>query len=244
MPCGMCVAAMVRSRVESSDLAPRRRGCRGLLRVCRHDRDGSRVFVASAGLPGPFGRVGHRDAIEETWGRGAARRWMKRSPLANHAFLDENQTATCSRSRAQLRLTPKGSLMPDSTQSSDGVITKPSSKSVPQTIDGLRRLMADRGFTVFNVIDHSGVAERAGVQMPDSKLVMFGKPAAGAAVMLAAPLAALDIPLKVLVWEDRSGAVSVSYNSPGFLAGRHHLEGALRAPFDAVESIVEALPGA
>jgi uncharacterized protein (DUF302 family) len=105
--------------------------------------------------------------------------------------------------------------------------------------------MADRGFTVFNVIDHSGVAERAGVQMPDSKLVMFGKPAVGAAVMLAAPLAALDIPLKVLVWEDRNGAVSVSYNSPGFLAERHHLdESTLRAPFDAVESVVEALPGA
>ena len=131
--------------------------------------------------------------------------------------------------------------MPDSTQPSDGVITKPSSKSVAQTIDGLRRLMADRGFTVFNVIDHSGVAGRAGVQMPDSKLVMFGKPAAGAAVMLAAPLAALDIPLKVLVWEDRNGVVSVSYNAPGFLAGRYHLEGALRAPFDAVESIIEAL---
>jgi len=104
--------------------------------------------------------------------------------------------------------------------------------------------MADRGFTVFNVIDHSGVAARAGVQMPDSKLVMFGKPAVGATVMLAAPLAALDIPLKVLVWEDRNGAVSASYNAPGFLAERHHLEGALRAPFDAVESIVEALLGA
>ena len=63
---------------------------------------------------------------------------------------------------------------------------------------------------------------------------MFGKPAAGAAVMLAAPLAALDIPLKVLVWEDRNGGVSVSYNSPGFLAARHHLEGALRSPFDAL----------
>jgi uncharacterized protein (DUF302 family) len=109
--------------------------------------------------------------------------------------------------------------MPDSTQVSDGVITKPSSKSVAQTIEGLRRLMADRGFTVFNVIDHRGVAERAGVQMPDSKLVMFGKPAVGAAVMLAVPLAGLDIPLKVLVWEDRNAAVSVSYNSPGFWPG-------------------------
>ena len=134
--------------------------------------------------------------------------------------------------------------MQDSTQSSDGVITKPSSKSVPETIEGLRGVMSDRGFTVLNVIDHSGVAERAGVQMPDSKLVLFGKPAVGATVMLAAPLAALDIPLKVLVWEDMDGAVSVSYNSPRFLAERHHLEGALRAPFDAVESIVEALPGA
>ena len=134
--------------------------------------------------------------------------------------------------------------MLDSTQSSGGVITKSSSQPVAETIDGLRRVMADRGFTVFNVIDHSGVAERAGVQMPESKLVMFGKPTVGATVMLAAPLAGLDIPLKVLVWEDGNGAVSVSYNSPGFLAERHHLEGALRAPFDAVESIVEALLGA
>src|SRR5262245_63216865 len=134
--------------------------------------------------------------------------------------------------------------MPGSTQSSDGVITKPSSKSVAQTIDALKHVMADRGFTVFNVIDHSGVAERVGVRMPDSKLVMFGKPTVGAAVMLAAPTAALDLPLKVLVWEDGNGAVSVSYNSPGFLAARHHAEGALRAPFDAVQSIVEAVLGA
>src|SRR5207244_5027902 len=154
----------------------------------------------------PLGRVGHRDAIEQTRSRGAARRRMKRPPLASRALLNENQAATCSRSRAQPRPTSEGNLMPDSTHSSDGVITRPSSKSVPQTIDGLRRLMADRGFTVFNVIDHSGVAGRAGVQMPDSKLVMFGKPAVGAAMMIAAPLAALDIPLKVLVWEDRNGA--------------------------------------
>ena len=128
-------------------------------------------------------------------------------------------------------------------QSSAGVITKLSGKSVTETVDRLSRLIEDRGFTLFRVIDHSGVAERAGVQMPESKLVMFGKPTVGAAVMLAAPVAALDIPLKVLVWEDRNGAVSVSYNSPGFLAERHHLEGALRAPFDAVESVVEALLG-
>ena len=133
--------------------------------------------------------------------------------------------------------------MPDNPQSLAGVITKPSSKSVAQTVDRLTQAIADRGFTLFRVIDHSGQAEQVGVQMPDSKLVMFGKPTVGAAVMLAVPLAGLDLPLKVLVWEDGKGAVAVSYNAPEFLAERHHLEGALRAPFDAVESIVEEVVG-
>ena len=134
--------------------------------------------------------------------------------------------------------------MPDNPQSSAGIVTRRSSQSVAQTVDGLSRLIADRGFTLFRVIDHSGTAERAGVPMPESKLLMFGKPAVGGSVMLAAPTSGLDLPLKVLVWEDGNGAVSVSYNSPDFLAERHHIEGALRAPFDAVESIVEAVLGA
>jgi uncharacterized protein (DUF302 family) len=73
---------------------------------------------------------------------------------------------------------------------------------------------------------------------------MFGKPSVGAAVMLAAPLAALDIPLKVLVWDDGNGQVSVSYNAPLFMGERHHIAGAQRAPFDAVEAIVDAVLGA
>jgi uncharacterized protein (DUF302 family) len=134
--------------------------------------------------------------------------------------------------------------MLDSAQSSTGVVTKLSGKSVADTVDRLTRLIEERGFTLFRVIDHSGTAERVGVQMPEMKLVMFGKPTVGASVMLASPLAGLDLPLKVLVWEDRNGAVSVSYNSPVFLGERYHIEGALRAPFDAVESIVEAVLGA
>ena len=133
--------------------------------------------------------------------------------------------------------------MPDSPQSSAGIITKNSSKSVAQTVDGLSRLIADRGFELFRVIDHSGTAGRAGVPIPESKLVMFGKPAVGAQLMLAAPPAGLDFPLKILVWEDGNGAVSVSYNSPVFLAERYQVQGALRAPFDAVESIVDAVLG-
>ncbi|HEV2752176.1 MAG TPA: DUF302 domain-containing protein [Gemmatimonadales bacterium] len=130
--------------------------------------------------------------------------------------------------------------MLESAQSSAGLITRPSGKSVAETVDRLRRLIEDRGFTLFRVIDHSGTAERVGLQMPESKLVMFGKPTVGTSVMLASPPAGLDLPLKVLVWEDKNGAVSVSYNSPVFLAERYHIGGALRAPFDAVESIVEA----
>src|SRR5271157_505200 len=108
--------------------------------------------------------------------------------------------------------------MLDNPQSLAGIITKHSSKSVAQTVDRLTRVIDDRDFTLFRVIDHSGTAERVGVQMPESKLVMFGKPTVGAAVMLAAPPAALDLPLKMLVWEDTNGVVSVSYNSPRFLA--------------------------
>ena len=134
--------------------------------------------------------------------------------------------------------------MLDNPQSSAGIITKHSSESVAQTVDRLRHLIEDRGFTLFRIIDHSGTAERVGVQMPESKLVMFGKPAVGAEVMLAAPTAGLDLPLKVLVSQDGNGAVWVSYNSPGFLAERYHIDGALRAPFDAVQSIVEAVLGA
>ena len=131
--------------------------------------------------------------------------------------------------------------MLESAQSS--VITKASSRSVAETVDRLKRSIADRGFTLFRVIDHSDTAEEVGVQMPDSKLVMFGNPTKGAAVMLAAPLAALDLPLRVLVWENGNGVVSVSYHSPGFMAEGYHLDGVLRAPFDAIESIVEAVLG-
>jgi uncharacterized protein (DUF302 family) len=130
----------------------------------------------------------------------------------------------------------------ESAQSS--VITKSSSRSVAETVDRVERFIADRGFTLFRVIDHSGTAAGVGVQMPDSKLVMFGNPAKGATVMRGAPLAGLDLPLRVLVWEDGNGAVSVSYNSPDFMAERLHIEGAQRAPFNAVESIVDAALGA
>jgi uncharacterized protein (DUF302 family) len=125
--------------------------------------------------------------------------------------------------------------------SSAGLVSNQSGASVQETVDRLTRLLEDRGFTLFRVVDHSGTAERAGVQMPQSKLVMFEKPSTGAAVMAAAPLAGFDLPLRVLVCEDGDSIVSVTYSAPNFLAERYGLDDELRAPFDAVESIVDAL---
>jgi uncharacterized protein (DUF302 family) len=130
--------------------------------------------------------------------------------------------------------------MVERAQSSDWITTKRANTSVAETVDRLKHVIEDRGFTLFRVIDHSGMAESAGVQMPESKLVMFGNPAKGAGVMVAAPLAGLDLPLKILVWDDGNGAVSVSYHTPGFMAAQYGVEGALRAPFDAIESIADA----
>jgi uncharacterized protein (DUF302 family) len=125
-------------------------------------------------------------------------------------------------------------------QGADGVVTKPSPRPVGETINRLTGLIEDRGLTLFTVIDHSGEAKNVGLEMSDAKLVIFGSPAAGTPVMVAAPLAALDLPLKVLVWADADGAVSVSYNAPGYLAGRYHLTDDLRARLEPIDAITDA----
>ena len=122
----------------------------------------------------------------------------------------------------------------------DGVVTKRSPRSVPETVNRLTGVVRVRGLTLFAVIDHSGEAANAGLEMPDTKLVVFGSPAGGTPVMVAAPLAALDLPLKVLVWADRDDAAFVSYNSPAYLATRYHLSDQLSARLQAIESITDA----
>jgi uncharacterized protein (DUF302 family) len=126
-------------------------------------------------------------------------------------------------------------------QSTEGVITKACSRSVAETVERLQRLIDEKGLVLFAVIDHSGEAIRAGLGMPDTKLVIFGSPIAGTPVMVAAPLAALDLPLKLLVWEDSDGAVWVSYNSPAYLAQRHHLGDDLRARLEPINAISDAV---
>src|SRR5260370_31308629 len=113
------------------------------------------------------------------------------------------------RQREEETMTPRS-------QPTDGIVTKPSPLTVSETLRRLTGLIEDKDLTLFEVIDHSGQAKKVGLEMPDTKLVIFGSPAAGTPVMVAAPLAALDLPLKMLVWADADGAVSVSYDSTGY----------------------------
>src|SRR6266540_2956586 len=103
-------------------------------------------------------------------------------------------------------------------QEPPGVVTKTSARPVPATLERLRAAVERMGLMVFVLVDHSGEAARAGLSMPDTKLLIFGSPAGGTPIMLAAPLAALDLPLKVLVWEDPAGGSFVSYVDPAYFA--------------------------
>ena len=122
-----------------------------------------------------------------------------------------------------------------------GIITKSSPRGVDETVRRLVQLLDERDLTIFSIVDHSGEAKSVGLQMPDTKLVIFGSPTAGTPVMVASPLAALDLPLKVLVWADANAEVSVSYNSPAYLAERHHLTDELRRHLDAIDAITNLL---
>ena len=100
-----------------------------------------------------------------------------------------------------------------------------------------------RRVTLFAVVDHSGEAAKAGMQMPNTKLLIFGSPKAGTPVMLAAPSIAIDLPLKILVAEDGEGKVSVSYNSMEFLGERHGVPVELMKNLAAVEGLAKAVAG-
>jgi uncharacterized protein (DUF302 family) len=102
-----------------------------------------------------------------------------------------------------------------------GIIDTPSKHSVEQTVERLKELLEAKGATLFAFVDHSGEAEKVGMKMRPTKLLIFGSPKGGTPVMLAAPTSALDLPLKILIWEDTKGRVWVSYNSAEYLQERH-----------------------
>jgi len=121
--------------------------------------------------------------------------------------------------------------------SGNGIVTIPSQHSVGETVEGLEGILRAKGVKLFAVIDHSGEAESVGMRMPPTKLLIFGNPKAGTPLMLASPSLAIDLPLKILVWEGAGGKASISYNTPSYLQARHGL------PRDLVQNIavVEAL---
>jgi len=102
-----------------------------------------------------------------------------------------------------------------------GMIDVPSPYSVPETLARLESILKERGVTVFARVDHSGEAEKAGLKMRPTQLLIFGSPKAGTPLMVATPSVAIDLPLKALAWEDQSGRVWLSYNAPEYLQERH-----------------------
>jgi uncharacterized protein (DUF302 family) len=119
----------------------------------------------------------------------------------------------------------------------NGIIDTPSNHSVDQTVEKLKGILEAKGVTLFALVDHSGEAEKAGMKMRPTKLLIFGSPKAGTPVMLAAPSIAIDLPLKVLIWEDSHGKVWVSYNSTAYLQERHGVPEALLQNIAVVETL-------
>jgi uncharacterized protein (DUF302 family)/uncharacterized membrane protein YidH (DUF202 family) len=120
---------------------------------------------------------------------------------------------------------------------SKGIIDRPSNHTVEQTVERLKNILQSKGVTLFALVDHSGEAEKAGMKMRPTKLLIFGSPKAGTPLMLAAPTIAIDLPLKILVWEDVQGKVWVSYNSPEYLKDRHGLPPGLLQNIAVVETL-------
>jgi uncharacterized protein (DUF302 family) len=118
-----------------------------------------------------------------------------------------------------------------------GIIDKPSNHSVEQTVEKLKIILQSQGVTLFALVDHSGEAEKVGIKMHPTKLLIFGSPKAGTPLMLASPSIAIDLPLKILVWEDGQGKVWVSYNSPDYLRERHGLPQELLQNIAVVETL-------
>ncbi|HEX4602529.1 MAG TPA: DUF302 domain-containing protein [Candidatus Angelobacter sp.] len=121
--------------------------------------------------------------------------------------------------------------------SENGIISTSTIHTVDETVAKIKEILGTKGIKLFAVVDHSGEAESIGLKMPPTKLLIFGNPKAGTPLMLASPTVAIDLPLKLLVWEDVQGRRWISYNTPQYLQQRHAL------PDDLLKNIavIEAL---
>ena len=128
-----------------------------------------------------------------------------------------------------------------SPNSNNGMVSRRSNHSVDETLERLTRTLESKGVTIFTIVDHSGEAEKVGMKMPPTKVVMFGSPKAGTPLMLAAPSIAIDLPLKILISEDRDGNTWVSYNSLEYLRERHGLPQELLQNIAVIETLASAM---
>jgi uncharacterized protein (DUF302 family) len=125
----------------------------------------------------------------------------------------------------------------------NGIISKASKHSVEETLSKLQAALKAKDVAVFALVDHSGEAARVGMEMHPTKLLIFGNPKGGTPLMLAAPTIAIDLPLKILIWEDDKGKVWVSYNSPEYLAERHGVPHDLVKNIAFVETLAATIAG-
>jgi uncharacterized protein (DUF302 family) len=121
----------------------------------------------------------------------------------------------------------------------EGIVNKLSPYSAPETLRRLEKAVQAKGLTVFAQIDHSGEAERVGLTLRPTHVLIFGSPRAGTPLMVASPLLALDLPLKVLVWQDGEGRVWMSYNSTAYLANRYAIPSELTKNIAGVDALVD-----
>ena len=125
------------------------------------------------------------------------------------------------------------------TDLSSGIVARKSANSVNETVRRIEDALRAKGITLFATVDHSGEAERIGLRMPNTKLLIFGHPKAGTPIMLAAPSAAIDLPLKILVSEDSAGDVWLCYNSPVYLQSRHGFPQELAQNIAGIEDLAK-----
>jgi uncharacterized protein (DUF302 family) len=124
--------------------------------------------------------------------------------------------------------------------SPDEIISKTSSISVDETLTKFLGLIESHGLRLFSIIDHSGAAHEKGLTLRDTKVVIFGSPEAGTPVMQSVPLAALDLPLKVLIWDD-DGTTRIAYTDPDALAARYDLSSELANSLRGIGPLTDAL---
>jgi uncharacterized protein (DUF302 family) len=122
----------------------------------------------------------------------------------------------------------------------EGIITKQSPFSVEETVKRLEEAIHSRGLTIFAHINHSEEARRVGLKMQEAQVLIFGNPKGGTPLMIASPLLALDLPLKVLVWQSSDGSVRASYDSTAYLAGRYSIPQELTGNIAGIDGVVDS----